>query len=55
MQRIMRMREKMVLKCTGLNIFHKSKDIIAGANASGKVYLWKNNVSDMEEEPCVCT
>ena len=41
-QRIMRMREDGIVKSVqSLNVFHKSKDIIAGANASGKVYLWK--------------
>ena len=40
----MRLRTDDVVKSVqSLNVFHKSKDIIAGANASGKVYLWEKH------------
>ena len=43
-QRLMRLRTDDVVKSVqSLNVFHKSKDIIAGANASGKVYLWEKH------------
>ena len=46
-QRLMRLRTDDVVKSVqSLNVFHKSKDIIAGANASGKVPFGKSTRGD---------